>query len=419
MVLTRMMRARRSAAHLTNLEGGPIMEQSWRWFGPQDKIRLTDIAQTGAEAIVTALHDIPYGEVWSEAAIADRQAQIARETPALRWNVVESLPIHEDIKRGTGKLGPLFDNYRASLRNLAQRGLRTVCYNFMPILDWTRTDLRVPLASGGTALRFDARRIAAFDCFMLARPGAVADHAPDVLSKARAWFDASSESDRDTLLAAIMAGLPGAYDRYDIPGLRRMLDSYAGIDRAALRQNFAQFLTEVVPTAEEFGIRLCVHPDDPPRPLLGLSRIVSNEDDIAFILDAVPSVANGLTLCTGSLGAGAGNDVVRIARRFADQVGFAHLRNVAREPDGSFTEAAHLGGDVPMVEVIRVLLEAEARRRAAGDPLWRVPMRADHGHELLDDAGRGTHPGYPLVGRMRGLAELRGVMAALSQISGG
>ncbi|OYV34516.1 MAG: mannonate dehydratase [Rhodospirillales bacterium 20-64-7] len=393
------------------------MEQSWRWFGPEDPIRLTDIAQTGAEAIVTALHDIPYGEVWSEAAIAERQAIIARDTPALRWRVVESLPIHEDIKRGAGKLGPLFDNYRASLRNLAQRGLRTICYNFMPILDWTRTDLRVAVAGGGNALRFDACHIAAFDCFMLARPDAEADHAPDVLAKARAWFGASSESARDTLLSAIMAGLPGAYDRYDIPGLRRMLASYAGIDRAALRQNFARFLTEVVPTAEACGIRLCVHPDDPPRPLFGLSRIVSTEDDIRFILDAVPSVANGLTLCTGSLGAGAANDVAGIARRFADQVGFAHLRNVAKEPDGSFTEAAHLNGDVPMVEVIRTLLAAEERRRAAGDPLWRIPMRADHGHELLDDAARRTHPGYPLVGRLRGLAELRGVMAALGPVS--
>jgi mannonate dehydratase len=389
------------------------MEQSWRWFGPQDAIRLSEIAQTGAQTIVTALHDIPYGEIWPEAAIAARQAHISRETPALRWSVVESLPVHEDIKRGLGPLDALFDHYRASLRNLARRGLRIICYNFMPILDWTRTALRVPLPNGGTALRFDACQLAAFDCYMLRRPGADADHAADILPRARAWFDAAAESERAALLAAIMAGLPGAYDRYDIAGLRRMLDSYAGIDHAALRQNLARFLREVVPTAENLGIRLCIHPDDPPRPLFGLSRIVSNEADIAFILDAVPSPANGLTLCTGSLGADPRNDLPAITRRFADRIAFAHLRNVTTEPDGSFSEAEHLGGDVPMVAVIKILLAAEQRRRVAGEPHWRIPMRADHGHALLDDAARNTHPGYPLIGRLRGLAELRGVMTAL------
>ncbi|HEX7389295.1 MAG TPA: mannonate dehydratase [Acidiphilium sp.] len=389
------------------------MQQTWRWFGPEDAITLGEIAQTGAEGIVTALHGIPYGEVWTEAAIAERQALIASAPGGLRWSVVESLPVHEAIKRGEGRLDTLFGAWRDSLANLARRGIGTVCYNFMPILDWTRTELRAPLASGGTALRFNAHQIAAFDCFMLERHGAEAEYAPALLARARAWFDASDAAARDTLLSSIMAGLPGAYDRYDIPGLNRILAGYAGIGRDALRANLARFLREVVPAAVELGVRLCIHPDDPPQPMFGLARIVSSEDDIGFILDAVEHPANGLTLCTGSLGAGAGNDVPAIARRFARRVWFAHLRNVTREADGSFMESAHLDGDVRMIEVIRILLGEEARRRAAGVADWRIPMRADHGHALLDDAGRGSHPGYPLIGRLRGLAELRGAMRAL------
>jgi mannonate dehydratase len=395
------------------------MEQSWRWFGPDDVVTLRDVAQTGASGIVTALHDIPYGIVWTREQIAERQGLIAAD-PALglRWSVVESLPVHEDIKRGTGPLGSLFDAYRQSLRNLGAAGVRTVCYNFMPILDWTRTELRAPLPGGGNALRYNAHEIAAFDCFMLARAGAEDEYDAPLLDRARRWFAASGEAERDTLLATIMAGLPGAYDRYDVPSLRRMLDSYRGIDGATLRNNLFCFLKEVVPTAEEVGIRLCIHPDDPPHSMFGLSRVVSTEADIALILDAVDSPANGLTLCTGSLGAGAANDLPAIARRFADRIWFAHLRNVRKEPDGSFMEVDHLGGDVPMVPVIRALMEAQGRRRALGDPDWRIPMRSDHGHELLDDVGKKTHPGYPVIGRLKGLAELRGVMTALSEIDG-
>jgi mannonate dehydratase len=393
------------------------MEQTWRWFGPSDVVTLRDVAQTGATGIVTALHDIPYGVLWTLESIEERTALIEAD-PALglRWSVAESLPIHEDIKRGSGPLGELFDAYRQSLRNLGAAGVRTVCYNFMPILDWTRTELRAPLPRGGNALRYNAHEIAAFDCFILARPDAEDDYDSPLLDRARAWFNASGEAERDALLAAIMAGLPGAYDRYDVPSLRRMLDSYQGIDKTALRGNLVRFLREVVPTAEEAGIRLCIHPDDPPRPMFGLNRIVSNEDDIAFILDAVESPANGLTLCTGSLGAGPANDLPAIARRFADRIWFAHLRNVLKEPDGSFMEANHLGGDVAMVPVIRALLEAGGRRLAAGDPRWRIPMRSDHGHELLDDVGKKTHPGYPVIGRLKGLAELRGVMNAVAEI---
>jgi mannonate dehydratase len=393
------------------------MEQTWRWFGPDDVVQLPHIRQTGATGIVTALHQIPYGVVWTVEEIEARKALIAADPSlGLRWSVVESLPIHESIKIGEGDLEPLFDNYRQSLRNLAQCGVTTVCYNFMPVLDWTRTELAYPLPGGGTALRFNAHEHAAFDCFMLERPGAEADHSPEVLARAKEWFERSTEADRRKLLANIMAGLPGAYDRYDIPGLRRMLDRYREIDKPRLRENLARFLREVIPVAEEAGIRMCIHPDDPPRPLMGLPRIVSNEDDLAFIVGAIESPANGITLCSGSLGAGPANDVPAIARRFAKHIYFAHLRNVAKEPDGSFMEADHLGGDTDMVAVVTALLEEQKRRKDSGDPKWRIPMRPDHGHELLDDVGKKTHPGYPAIGRLKGLAELRGVMTTVSSL---
>ena len=395
------------------------MEQTWRWFGPDDVITLPMIRQTGASGIVTALHRIPYGVEWTEDEIETRKATIAADrTLGLRWSVVESLPVHERIRSGEGNLSELFDNYRRSLRNLARCGIEVVCYNFMPVIDWTRTELAYPLPGGGTALRFNAHEFAAFDCFMLQRPGAEADHPPDVIAKGRAWFDRSNESDRAKLLRNIMAGLPGAYDRFDIPGLKTMLDRYRDVTAERLRENLVRFLREVIPAAEESGIRMCIHPDDPPRPLMGLPRIVSTGADIAFILGAVESRANGLTLCSGSLGAHPDNDVPAIARRFADRIHFAHLRNVRKEPDGSFMEADHLGGDTDMVALVGVLLEEQGRRKTEGRADWRIPMRPDHGHELLDDVGKPTHPGYPAVGRLRGLAELRGLMTAIAQLRG-
>ena len=393
------------------------MEQTWRWFGPDDLIELRHIRQAGASGVVTALHHIPYGEVWSVEEITARKAEIEADSSlGLRWSVVESLPVHEAIKIGEGDLDRLFDTYRQSLVNLGRCGVTTICYNFMPVLDWTRTELAHPLPGGGTALRFNAHEFAAFDCLMLERPGAEADHPPEVLARARAWFERASEGDKRKLHANIMAGLPGAFDRYDLPGLRKMLDRYREVTRERLRDNLARFLREVIPTAEEAGIRMAIHPDDPPRPLMGLPRIVSNADDIAFILGAVDAPANGLTLCSGSLGAGPANDVPAIARRFAPRIHFAHLRNVRKEPDGSFMEADHLGGDTDMVALVRVLLEEQKRRRDAGDPRWRIPLRPDHGHELLDDVGKPTHPGYPAIGRLKGLAELRGVMLATAQL---
>lgn len=392
------------------------MIETWRWFGPLDKILLSEIAQTGATGIVTALHEIPYGAVWPRDAIAARRDMVAAE--GFSWDVVESLPVHERIKRGAGELSELFANYRQSLANLAAEGIRTVCYNFMPLLDWTRTDLTAPLPRGGSCLRFSAPRMAAFEIHMLGRTAAEADYPAEVCAKAAAWYQAADTAEREALLHAIMSGLPGAYDRYDIAGLRTALAQYDGIDRDVLRSNYSRFLQEIIPCAEDLGMRLCVHPDDPPRNILGLPRIVSCEDDLAWILAAVDSPANGLTLCAGSLGANPANDVPAIARRFADRIWFAHLRNVRKEPDGSFEEAAHLQGDTDMVALIKALLDEEARRRQDGCDFARIPMRPDHGHELLADIGRSTQPGYPLIGRMRGLAELRGVAQALAWQAG-
>lgn len=389
------------------------MKQSWRWFGPDDAVSLAAARQAGASGIVTALHQIPYGEVWSVEAIERRKSEIAAPGFGLDWVVVESLPVHERVKLGEGDLEPIFANYRESLRNLAACGLKTVCYNFMPVLDWTRTQLDAPVPGGAKALRFNIHEYVAFDWLILQRPGADQGHAPEILARARSWFESSTEASRALLLGNIMAGLPGAYDRYDVPSLRAMLARYDGIDATALRANLKRFLEAVIPTAAEVGINLCIHPDDPPRPLFGLPRIVSTEDDIAAILAMVDHPANGLTLCSGSLGAHPRNDVPAIARRFADRIWFAHLRNVAKDADGSFMEAEHLGGDTDMVALVAVLLGEEKRRRSAGRSDWEIPMRPDHGHEILDDQGRASHPGYPAIGRLRGLAELRGVMAAL------
>lgn len=395
------------------------MEQTWRWWGPNDVIRLEHVTQAGATGIVNALHEVPAGEVWTREAIAARKAYIeADPSLGLRWSVVESLPVAEPIKIGEGDLTPLFDKYRTSLRNLAAESVTTVCYNFMPVLDWTRTELRHPLPGGANALRFNADEYAAFDVFMLERDGAEADHDPEVLARAKAWFEASTQAERDTLLANIMAGLPGAFDRYDLPGLRGMLARFKDVSAERLRENLGRFLHEVIPTAEEVGIRMGIHPDDPPRPLLGLPRIVSSEEDLAAVLALHPSRSNGLTLCTGSLGARPGNDLVRMAERFADRIHFLHLRNVVKYPDGSFMEADHLGGDVDMVGVVRAALREQKRRKEAGLADWRIPFRPDHGHELLDDVGKPTHPGYPAIGRLRGLAEMRGVMIAIAQSEG-
>jgi mannonate dehydratase len=387
------------------------MIEGWRWYGGFDRISLGEIAQTGAASIVTALHEVPYGEVWPRETIAGTRARI--HAAGFDWTVVESLPVHEAIKRGEGDLAALFANYRQSMANLAAEGIRVICYNFMPLLDWTRTDLAAPVPRGGTCLRFSQVKMAAYEIFMVRRKGAEGDYDGETVSAARRWFDGATPAERERLHTAIMAGLPGAYDRYDPDGLRAALGRYEGIDRDTLRRNLKRFLDELVPAAEDLGLKFAIHPDDPPRDILGLPRIVCDAEDIAWILSAHDSHSNGLTLCAGSLGANPVNDVPEIAGRFAGKIHFAHLRNVAKDPDGSFEEASHLGGDTDMPALAAVLLGEEARRRSEGRSDCEIVFRPDHGHELLEDAARKTHPGYPLTGRLRGLAELRGVIAGL------
>ncbi|RCV88669.1 mannonate dehydratase [Billgrantia montanilacus] len=391
------------------------MEHTWRWFGPKDPIRLDEVRQTGATGIVTALHEIPNGEVWSPAAIDERKAMI--QSAGLSWSVVESVPVHEAIKQGTAERDELIANYCQTLRNLASGGIDTVCYNFMPVLDWTRTDLRYRLPDGALALRFDQVAFAAFDLYLLARPGAENDYSDIEQREARDYLETLGQADRDTLVDTLIAGLPGAEEGYTLAQFREVLTAYAGIDADRLREHLAYFLRAVIPVAEEVGIRMAIHPDDPPRPMLGLPRVVSTPDDAQWLLDAVPSPANGLTLCTGSYGVRADNDLADMARRFGPQIHFVHLRSTRREASDprSFFEAPHLDGDVDMVAVIQALVEEERRRERQGGA--RLPMRPDHGHQLLDDQQRATAPGYPLYGRLRGLAELRGVEQAVRRLT--
>jgi mannonate dehydratase len=389
------------------------MEQTWRWFGPRDPITLADIKQTGATGIVTALHEVPNGQVWTPQAIADRKKLI--EASGLTWSVVESVPVHEDIKRG----GPLRDNwieaYQQSLRNLAVNGIDVVCYNFMPILDWTRTELRYVLADGGWALRFDQDAFAAFDLFILARAGAAAEYDDEETARARRYYNDLSSEGGELLVRTIIAGLPGAEEGYTLASLRTMLATYADIEADALRENLGYFLRAVVPVAAEVGIRMAIHPDDPPRPLLGLPRVVSTQEDIRWLFNAAPSVANGLTLCTGSFGVRADNDLVAMATEFASRIYFAHLRSTVREENPlSFHEGDHVRGDVDMVGAIAELVTEERRRERDGGP--RIPLRPDHGHQLLDDQRRASNPGYSLIGRLKGLAELRGVELAVNRL---
>lgn len=391
------------------------MLESWRWYGDLDDISLSEIRQTGAKGIVTGLYEVPYGQVWERDAIAQRRQTI--EAADMIWAVCESLPIHEDIKRGSGDLKGIFETYRQSMANLAAEGVKTICYNFMPLLDWTRTDLAAPASTGGTCLRFSVTRMAAFEVHMLGRKEAEEDYPPEVINQALLYYSKMTKNDRAELLDAIMSGLPGAFDRYDVEGLRKVLRTYEDIGRDELRANYARFLNEVMPTAEELGIAMCVHPDDPPRDILGLPRIVSDMEDIEWIMNAYDSPANGLTLCSGSLGANSKNDVPDIAAKFAERIHFAHLRNVRKDADGSFEEAAHLEGDTDMVALVSILVREDARRsKIASAGAMGIPFRPDHGHELLSDIGRCSIPGYPLIGRMRGLAEIRGLVHAVERL---
>lgn len=396
------------------------MRQTWRWFGPIDKVTLADARQAGAEAIVTALHQLPPGVVWSVEAIRQRQGEVASHPDGaptgLAWEVVESLPVSEAIKTQTGDWRGDMQRYGESLANLAACGITTVCYNFMPVLDWTRTDLRAPTATGGAAMVFDLVDFAAFDAHIVRRPGAKTDYPAAVYEAATARVMEMDDAGKTALASNITAGLPGAAERWSLDEVRAKLDEYALIDASQLRQHHVDFLSEMAPLAERAGVRLCCHADDPPWPLLGLPRVWSTADDVRHVFDAVPSQAIGLTLCSGSFGARADNDLPAMAREFGPRIHFVHLRNVRRIANTvpcSFAEDEHLAGQTDMVALIDALLGEERRRLDQGRADHTIPMRPDHGHEILDDAARGSQPGYPAIGRLKGLAELRGVMAAL------
>jgi mannonate dehydratase len=390
------------------------MLQSWRWFGPKDPISLTKIRQAGASGIVTALHDIPAGEVWPQAAIAERKALI--EAHGMRWSVVESLPVPTAVRLAEPGHERYIERYIESLANLGELGVQAVCYNFMPVIDWTRTDLQWRAADGSIALRFESAAWVAFDVFILERPGAEQEYDAQQLEAGRRHFEALSPSAREQLVRTIAAGLPGANEKgYSIEGLRRELERWQSVTPEVLRSRLVAFLEAVVPVCERYDLRLCLHPDDPPRPLLGLPRIASCQMDFDALFEAVPSAANGLTLCVGSLTAGRHNDASALVRHFAPRIHFAHLRSVLLEPDGSFVEADHLAGDANLVDVGRVLVGEERRRRQAGLPHAEIAMRPDHGRVLEGDIS--DLPGYPWLGRLKALAELRGMLVAIEQLT--
>ena len=394
----------------------PFLEPTWRWYGPSDAVTLPEIRQTGATGIVTALHHIPAGEVWPIDEIRQRQRMI--EEAGLRWSVVESVNVHESIKVAAPTREDFIRKYQQTLANLAECGITTVCYNFMPVLDWTRTHLAYPVADGSLALRCDLAALAAFDLHLLKRPGAEADYTEAQQRAAREYLDTLSEEAQEALQRIVMAGLPGTRDVYDPEAFLKLLLAYEDIDAQQLQENLFYFLRSVVPTAESLGIKLCIHPDDPPFPVMGLPRIVSTEADLTALVEAAPSPSNGITFCTGSLGARGDNDLPGMIERLGSHIHFIHLRNVQRETDGSFYEADHLDGSTDMVAVMFALIAEQQKRQQDGRSDLAIPMRPDHGHQTLFDAGRDFFPGYSAVGRLRGLAELRGLERGLRRTHG-
>ena len=392
------------------------MREAWRWFGPNDLVSLDDIRQAGASEIVTALHQTPIGQAWAYQSVMERKALIEEGPPGrtpLKWTIVESIPVPDDVKRLGASATLSIEAWVASLEAVARAGIHIICYNFMPVVDWTRTHLEWELPNGARALRFSFPHFAAFDLFILERPGAEADYTPADIAAAQAIYGAMTKANIDDMIRTIASALPGSTtDPLSIPAFRERLELYRGIDAAALRANLIAFLKAVTPAAEKLGVKLTLHPDDPPRPLFGLPRIASSAEDYAALFDAVPSPANGICLCTGSLGVSAQNDLPAMARRFADRIHFAHLRATSREADPrSFHEDNHFDGDVDMVAVLEALLAEDARRAPAN----KIPFRPDHGHRMLDDLNKGGNPGYSAIGRLKGLAELRGAIRVLQR----
>ncbi len=388
------------------------MEQCWRWYGPDDPVTLDHVKQAGATGIVSALHHIYDGRVWPEGEILKRKRII--EDANLTWSVVESIPVHNSIKIGAPERERYAGFYKDSIRGLAKAGIETICYNFMPVVDWTRTDLTYRLPTTGYALRFDAIDFAAYDLFVLKRKNVEKSYSAARIAEAEQRLKQLTAAEIDQIERNLIAGLPATERQYDRASFIEALADYDDIDHAQLRKNLAWFLSEIIPVAEEAGVRMCIHPDDPPFSLYGLPRIVSTADDARFILNAVDSPSNGLTFCTGSYGTRADNDLVAMIEEFGGRIHFAHLRNVTREADGSFYEAEHLEGSTDMASVVLALMKEQSRRRSGGRRDWRIPMRPDHGHLLADDIGKKRiNPGYSLIGRLKGLAELRGIMRAV------